>query len=543
MSEKRVATFNPGFGREPFQVQREAHVNKVLSPDSVRTRRFRRFSSITALCLILWVTLRTVVNPRPKDLQYPCTRPGKLNRKFDWFEIKPSETLKWHGCYEKYQCARLSVPLDYSQPNGEKAAVAMVKLPSKIPPGDDGYRGPILFNPGGPGGSGVSTILARGESFRAIIGDDYDFIGFDPRGVNFTTPSLDIFKTEVEQKAWAMDRPLFVNATVDALGLAYSQAQVLGQLAKDRTQHSAEHVSTPVVARDMLSIIKAHGQDKLQYWGFSYGTVLGATYAAMFPDNVERLIIDGVVDSENYYGTLWSNNLRDIDGTLLNLYDECVAAGPDACPLYEKSPLLIKARVDKLLNGLKIAPVSFYNSTSGLYDVIDFSVVKGTVFSSMYRTHLVGKNLTIALAELEKGNAEPIWTLGQMKARRDALNCDCSAEPEFLPSSAGAATTLAIACSDGDNVKDDIPALQAYFEDLAKTSSFADVWTTIIRAGCTGWKVRAKERFNKSFSNITTSFPLLLIGNTLDPVTPLWNAHKMSKAFEDSVVLTQNSPG
>ncbi len=66
-----------------------------------------------------------------------------------------------------------------------------------------------------------------------------------------------------------MDRPLFVNATVDALGLVYSQAQVLGQLAKDRTQHSAEHVSTPVVARDMLSIIKAHGQDKLQYWGFS----------------------------------------------------------------------------------------------------------------------------------------------------------------------------------------------------------------------------------------------------------------------------------
>jgi pimeloyl-ACP methyl ester carboxylesterase len=76
---------------------------------------------------------------------------------------------------------------------------------------------------------------------------------------------------------------------------------VYGTLALNRAGFEAQYVSTALTARDMLSITRAHGRDKLQYWGFSYGSVLGITYAAMFPDNIQRLVVDGVVDTDNYY--------------------------------------------------------------------------------------------------------------------------------------------------------------------------------------------------------------------------------------------------
>ncbi|TDL16249.1 hypothetical protein BD410DRAFT_731629, partial [Rickenella mellea] len=363
-------------------------------------------------------------------------------------------------------------------------------------------------------------------------------------GVNFTTPSLDIFETKAEQSAWNNNRVPHVNATVDALGIAYGQASVLGQLAKARTRHSAAHVGTPVVARDMLSIIKAHGKQKLTYWGFSYGSVLGATYAAMFPNNVERLIIDGVVDADNYYATLWSNNLRDTDGALFNLYDKCVEAGPDACPLHEQTAYRVKRRVDKILDGLKTTPISFYNATLGTYDIVDFSIAKSAIFATLYNTHRDGKKLVLALAELEKGNAQPLWEASGQGSPKDIFECECPAGSAYLPSNAGRGPQTAIACGDGKVVRDDIFDLEEFYGELAQRSSFADVWQ--MRTRCAGWKIKAKERFTRHFSSvekIKTSHPILLIGNTLDPVTPLWNAHKMSAAFEDSVVLTQKSPG
>ncbi|KAF7331542.1 Abhydrolase-4 domain-containing protein [Mycena kentingensis (nom. inval.)] len=100
---------------------------------------------------------------------------------FAWSELKPSKNLEWVPCYVGKDCARLSVPLDYSNPDGEKAAIAMVRLHSSVPHDSPEYRGPVLLNPGGPGGSGVDLALGRGGSIHSIIGPEFDVIGFDPR--------------------------------------------------------------------------------------------------------------------------------------------------------------------------------------------------------------------------------------------------------------------------------------------------------------------------------------------------------------------------
>lgn len=133
-----------------------------------------------------------------------------------------------------------------------------------------------------------------------IIGDDFDMIGFDPRGqqrstfqchcvltdvagIGRTTPQLAALQTKAERMTWALQNPPPINATDDALAKLHGRWKIMGELVEERQAHAAAQMSTAVVARDMLQITKAHGRDKLLYWGFSYGTVLGITYSAMFP--------------------------------------------------------------------------------------------------------------------------------------------------------------------------------------------------------------------------------------------------------------------
>jgi pimeloyl-ACP methyl ester carboxylesterase len=120
-----------------------------------------------------------------------------------------------------------------------------------------------------------------GPLLQQITGDAFDIVSFDPRGVSRTTPQLLTFNTSAEESAFVLktfeDPPL--NATVDALARTYARFQAFGSLAQRRVAEVAPYVSTPLVARDMLAITQAFGREKLQYWGISYGTVLGATFA------------------------------------------------------------------------------------------------------------------------------------------------------------------------------------------------------------------------------------------------------------------------
>lgn len=138
---------------------------------------------------------------------------------------------------------------------------------------------------GGPGGSGVETVRNRGSALQKVVGSEFDVVGFDPRGVGRTLPRVSFFLSETEKTEWTLDNPPLVNSTLDATARLYERMRLLGDIAKEkgRAAEAAKHVTTAVVATDMLEITKAHGRDKLLYWGFSYGTVLGATYASMYP--------------------------------------------------------------------------------------------------------------------------------------------------------------------------------------------------------------------------------------------------------------------
>ncbi|EJC97830.1 uncharacterized protein FOMMEDRAFT_149337 [Fomitiporia mediterranea MF3/22] len=394
----------------------------------------------------------------------------------------------------------------------------------------------------GPGGSGVQYILESGPAFRTIIGPEFDLIGFDPRGVGFTTPSLSVFADSVEAGAFFTQRVVDINATASSLGISFAQTTLLGKLVEERAKDVAKMVSTPTVAQDMLSIINAAGQDKLQYWGISYGTVLGATFASMFPDKVGRVIIDGVVDAESYYMGNWTGFILDMDKTYTNILDACVQAGPSLCPIFENTTAQVHSRIENILNKLRTEPILLFNTTAINSLIVDYAAVRFQIMRALYSPYVDGAPLTEALALLEQGNASLIVQNSVGSVFSEFLENECPA-PTGQPFVVGAFETQStILC--GDIVTDDVQTID-YARNAYDTASkfspeFAGAWLSI--SLCSGWTLRSEDRFNGSFVK-NTSYPLLLIGNTRDPVTPLTSAMKMSKGFENSVVLTQNSSG
>lgn len=126
--------------------------------------------------------------------------------------------------------------------------------------------------------------------FADILGTSFDILAFDPRSVGHTTPRFSVHVSQSEVDEWIITEPPVANATPDALERLYERNKLRGKLSgeKGRGGEGGEHASTAVVCRDMLQIARAHGREKVMYWGFSYGTILGATFAAMFP--VSRVV-------------------------------------------------------------------------------------------------------------------------------------------------------------------------------------------------------------------------------------------------------------
>ncbi|KAK1230898.1 hypothetical protein PQX77_005976, partial [Marasmius sp. AFHP31] len=367
-----------------------------------------------------------------------------------WAKLKPSKELKWVDCYPGgFECGRLQVPLDYNRPEEELAAIALIRLRANISTDSTEYRGPILFNPGGPGGSGVDLIRGRGAMLAKVVGPQFDIVGFDPRGVSRSTPRVSFYESRVERELWARSKVRELNMSSDTVASTWARNEITGKLAAQRDEHILAHINTDHTARDMLKITEAQGRKKLQYWGFSYGTVLGSTFAAMFPGNVERLVIDGVVDvTDDYYTAQWTTDLRDTDDVLQWFFKDCLNAGPKDCAFYESSTEAMSSKLNKLYAAIIQSPVPVHTNTS--YGIVDYARLRGTIFRTFYQPFNNWPRLATGLTELMNGNGTMIYSM----LDADRFQCSCDPLEKAFEGVEDAGT--AIACNDGDVVPSDL---------------------------------------------------------------------------------------
>lgn len=277
---------------------------------------------------------------------------------FDWQAIKPSWNLEYTSCYNNdFQCARLLLPLDWLEEDTAKqksqiVAVALIKLPAVVSPRHSAYGGAVIINPGGPGDSGVLHILRNGHYMRNMMDTEgerhFDMLSFDPRGMANSVPIADCFESEAVRGMYDWQehgKPFHRNGQYSnsSLNMELAHAKALGMKCAQRKGEDGvviqEFMSTASVARDMLQMVdeidrlekeeartvangdgaqkrlgagqsvmkqEAEGEQddgslpRLQYYGTSYGTLLGNTFISMFPGRVKRMMLDGVVVAEDY---------------------------------------------------------------------------------------------------------------------------------------------------------------------------------------------------------------------------------------------------
>ena len=207
---------------------------------------------------------------------------------------EPATELAWGACpadvvtkVAVLQCATVPVPLDYSEPEGERIEIMVSRLTSKKP---DKRRGVLMLNPGGPGGSGLSFVddLAW-FGLPASVLDSYDVIGMDTRGIGHSAPVSCGFTAD---QGYLGNIPPYAVDEAAVAEQAKSAKAVAEQCAANDRDGRLRHVSTANMARDLDRIRAALGEEKTSFLGYSYGSALGAAYASMFPERSDRVVLD-----------------------------------------------------------------------------------------------------------------------------------------------------------------------------------------------------------------------------------------------------------
>jgi pimeloyl-ACP methyl ester carboxylesterase len=441
----------------------------------------------------------------------------------------------------------------------------------------------------------------------------FDVIGFDPRGVGSTTPAISCFPDLPSRYLWSLQSQNdgVLGSSDNAFALAWARVSALGRHCSQvhggqaNGSGNLSFVNTAPVVADMVAIIEQHGKwregqaeawlrshkkrnqstatprnaeytqeaisrrtrwreghEQLQYWGFSYGTLLGATFASMEPHRISRVVLDGVVDAEDYYHADWAANLQDTDTLLEKFFDYCYEAGPSLCPLHTgNSSRDIKTRYVQLLKSIRNTPLPVHGSEAFGPGVITYSDVKRLIMPSLYSPIALYPYMARVLADLSNGNGSSFseCVMNRHQSARLWLNGRSEPPPIFCMVPAGIHDIQsAILCSDGESVRHETPdSYRVYWKHIKKQSEvLGDEWAGI-RLSCIGWEARPKWRyagehfyFSRSRAeprpastvndphsgSITlstntpllpgpfagnTTHPVLWIGNTRDPVTPI----------------------
>ncbi|ORX97553.1 TAP-like protein-domain-containing protein [Clohesyomyces aquaticus] len=477
---------------------------------------------------------------------------------YDFAKLTPSPEFSWTPCFGNFTCTLLTVPLDYKNTAAGTTNVAFIKWTA--PPSNTTYSTSpqdILINPGGPGGSGVDYLINALPYFIAAGGSQNNYVGFDPRGVNNSGPDLSCFPGRHGTNN-LYERELGLPPDVNdprTLVEQWSRAGAFGEWCSQvhsSGNSTAKYANTVATATDMLHytelLAKSKGEDatksKLWYWGVSYGTVLGTTFASLFPSRIGRMVVDGVVDGEDYYAGKWEANVVDADAAVQSFFTYCHDAGASNCPLWASSPSAIESRYHDIIDTLKSRPALV--NTPELSDfptIVTYRDYQNIFLSTLYAPDVYFPILAQGLLALESGNASVIARFtgtGIRPEKCDLPTARSARDLEPLPF---------IACADanGRYLLNDYDAYVNHVRILANSSHYVGEAWSFLALDCRKLNIRAPssqvlpDGTYPSASN--TSSPLLFVSNTIDPVTPLRSARKMAARFGGAGLLVQDAVG
>lgn len=442
-----------------------------------------------------------------------------------------SDTLEWKGCGtiagHNLECARLKVPLNHDDKEDSRTiSIPLIRLLGR------NATKTILLNPGGPGGSGFEFVHRRGEQLSNIVGEGYDLLSFDPRGVNGSLPRAKCFPSEAQRYEEARSRPEDI---WEESGRFAAQAANLARACQDVMGEVGKYINTPQTAADMNHILDAIHQPKMLYWGFSYGTTLGQTYAQMFPDRVHRLIIDGVSNQDQWYAEEAESEAEawhDTQAVWRDLAYNCFDAGK-ACPLSQgfSSKEELYNNVTDLILSLKDAPQQVYINASS-YGILTYhDVYDRAILPALYKP-TQWPILVADLADFVQGNATSLYM--KYAAKRYESDSTASETSYFVQ--------IGDSARHDPSKKKPEAALLAQLEKVGDAapmllSDFA--WEAHVY---NEWLYPRSHNFTPAVE-VETAQPILILSTILDPICPLISAQAANKKYRKSVLLQQRGSG
>ena len=424
-------------------------------------------------------------------------------------DMKP---IAWGPCADKaatntsLQCATVQVPLDYTAPGGTTVDLALVRLPAS------GTRtGAVLFNPGGPGGSGFDFVAQEGESIVQGLGlTDFDLIGFDPRGVDRSNGLRCQTDADIDKYQFLDDTP----DTPEEQRLLDESTTAFEQACTAKYADTLRFYSTDNTAQDMDAIRAALGDDTISFLGVSYGTYLGATYATMFPSRVRAMVLDSAFEPtgdtvEQQYTTqlVGFEHAFDDWATWCQGTDECAFRTAD-----------VPAAWDTLIQQLDDHPLANTDGRIGNQAVMQLATIAALYSKTQWPV------LGAALAKARDGDPSGIFDLADSYNER---------HPDGTYDTIGQSNPI-IVCASGlePAIPPDPVALIAKLHQEAPRFA-RTIQPTDFRDDCAGMMPHVTPRTLTYHGDA----PILVIGGKNDPATPYRWAEEMTTAMGDSSTL------
>lgn len=501
----------------------------------MNTRRLLRTSSAACLAAVLLMagcssddsgadegeaeTSPTPSSTRPPggDAEPLKALPAEIPAELDaYYEQK----LKWRECGTiGFECSTLKVPLDYENPDPEselKLAVARKKAG-----GGGGKRlGSLQVNPGGPGGSAIQYLQqSAAVGFPAEVRDRYDMVGMDPRGVGRSQPVECLSDREMDSFVRTDQTPDDEKET-DALVSAYKS---FAEGCEQRTSGLLGHVSTVEAARDMDVLRAALGDKKVAYYGASYGTFLGATYAGLYPRRTGRLVLDGALDPSLSSREVNRMQTGGFETAFRAFAKDCV--GQSDCPLGSKNAEDASAKLSAFFKKVDAKPLSTGESRK-----LTESLATTGVAQAMY-SEVLWPELRKALTSAMKGDGGDLLALSDSYYERDA---DGSYANIMYANPAVNCLDLPASFSGPDDVKKAVPS----FQKASPVFGRGFAWAAL---NCTYWPEKPTGEQHRIEAKGAP--PIVVIGTTRDPATPYAWSQGLAGQLSSGRLLTRDGDG
>ncbi|MDT0268055.1 alpha/beta hydrolase [Streptomyces sp. DSM 44915] len=445
-----------------------------------------------------------------------------------------------------YSCADQLVPLDHDRPRGERISIALMRRAAE----DPGRRiGSLVVNPGGPGSPGRLLAATIADRVDDRVLDAFDIVGFDPRGVGGST-RIECF-TDASDAIDVFAGQLAIPITDEEVAGTLNAFARYGDFCARNAGPLLAHMATRDVAHDLEWLRAGLGERRLNYLGQSYGTLLGATYANLYPHRVRAMVFDSAVDPQlRTNDGLQQDRERaaGFEASLDAFLAECQQVG-DACAFGTGDP---RAKFAELRDHLRQQPIRLPDGTE--LDINSFTT--GAAYGLFFSAALPGlaAEFQAAYDVLHPPADPPAPTAADFPLLRAGGQAAGFTGADGVDGTDGAAGAVeenpyrdydphfAVNCSDKPYAHEqrDVPGIVAEWETESPT--FARFQAFAEEAACPVWPAASPDRYSGPWDR-ETRHPVLVLGGLHDPATPYAFSRRMTEQLGNARLLTMDGYG